>query len=98
MSKNGNNVKSANAAALFISLFALQLTPAVAQFTGAGTQATSWVVQLITPFIPLAVAVVGIFALAGRVNWGWFVAGLVGTALFFGRDQVVSMARGWLGA
>jgi type IV secretory pathway VirB2 component (pilin) len=98
MSNNGSNVNRAIAAALFVSLFALQLTPAVAQFTGAGTQATSWVVQLFTPLVPLAVAVVGIMALAGRVNWGWFVAGLVGTALFFGRDQVVSMFRGWLGA
>lgn len=79
-------------------MLALQATPALAQFTGAGTQATNWFVQLVTPLVPLAVAAVGILCLTGRVNWGWFVGGLVGTALFFGRDQVVSMFRGWLGA
>lgn len=86
------------ALALCAGLFAVQAVPAFAQFTGAGTQATNWVVQLLTPLVPLAVAVVGILCLTGRINWGWFVGGLVGTALFFGRDQVVSMFRGWLGA
>ena len=83
---------------LLAALFALQTAPAFAQFTGAGTQATSWVVQLLTPLFPLAVAVVGILCLTGRVNWAWFVAGVCGCALFFGRDQVVSMFRGWVGA
>jgi type IV secretory pathway VirB2 component (pilin) len=84
--------------ALCAGLLAVQAVPAFAQFTGAGTQATNWVVQLLTPLVPLAVAAVGIMCLTGRVNWGWFVGGLLGTALFFGRDQVVSMFRGWLGA
>lgn len=79
-------------------LLAVHAVPAFAQFTGAGTQATNWFVQLLTPLVPLAVAVVGILCLTGRVNWAWFLAGLVGVALFFGRDQVVSMFRGWLGA
>jgi len=83
---------------LYAGLLAVQATPAFAQFTGAGTQATNWVVQLLTPVVPLAVAVVGVLCLTGRVNWGWFMAGLIGVALFFGRDQVVSMFRGWLGA
>lgn len=76
----------------------LQMSPAFAQFTGVGQQATSWVVQLLTPLVPLAVGVVGILCFTGRVNWAWFFAALCGTALFFGRDQVVSMFRGWVGA
>jgi type IV secretion system protein VirB2 len=83
---------------LCAGLLAVQTAPAFAQFTGAGTQATNWVVQLLTPIVPLAVAVVGVICLTGRVNWGWFAAGLIGVALFFGRDQVVSLFRGWLGA
>lgn len=83
---------------LLIGLCAVQMSPALAQFTGAGTQATSWVVQLLTPLVPLAVAVVGILCLTGRVNWGWFLAGIIGVALFFGRDQVVSLFRSWVGA
>jgi type IV secretory pathway VirB2 component (pilin) len=93
-----NSTQRALTFALYASLLALQVSPAFAQFTGAGTQATNWFVQLITPIVPLAVAAVGILCFTGRVNWGWFVGGLLGTALFFGRDQVVSMFRGWLGA
>lgn len=83
--------------ALCAGLFAIQTGPAFAQFTGAATQATNWFVQLLTPVFPLAVAAVGILCLTGRVNWWWFVAGLTGIALFFGRDQIVSMFRGWFG-
>lgn len=91
------NVNRAVCFALIAALCAMQAAPAFAQFTGAGTQATNWVVQILTPIIPLAVAVVGILAWTGRVNWGWFVGAIVGTALFFGRDQVVTMFRGWTG-
>jgi len=83
---------------LLVGLCVLQASPAFAQFTGTGTQATNWVVELLTPIIPLAVAVIGILAWTGRVNWGWFIGAIVGTMLFFGRDQVVSMLRGWTGA
>lgn len=92
-----SNVNRAVCFALIAALYAMQATPAFAQFTGAGTQATNWVVQILTPIIPLAVAVVGVLAWTGRVNWGWFVGAIVGTALFFGRDQVVTMFRGWTG-
>jgi len=85
-------------AAVLAGLCVLQVSPAFAQFTGTGTQATNWVVELLTPIIPLAVAVIGILAWTGRVNWAWFVGAIVGTILFFGRDQVVSMLRGWTGA
>jgi len=85
-------------AAVLAGLCVVQASPAFAQFTGTGTQATNWVVELLTPIIPLAVAVIGILAWTGRVNWSWFVGAIVGTILFFGRDQVVSMLRSWTGA
>jgi len=91
------NVNRAACVVLLAGLCVLQASPAFAQFTGTGTQATNWVVQLLTPIIPLAVAVVGILAWTGRVNWAWFLGAVVGTALFFGRDQVVTMFRGWTG-
>lgn len=83
--------------ALFAVLFSLQVSPAFAQFTGAGSQATNWFVQLVTPLVPLACAAVGVACFTGKVNWFWFMAALCGTALFFGRNQVVSLFRGWLG-
>jgi hypothetical protein len=92
---NTTAIRTANFV-LFFVLWSLQASPALAQFTGAGSQATNWFVQLISPLIPLACAAVGIACFTGKVNWGWFMAALCGTALFFGRDQVVSMFRGWL--
>lgn len=92
------NTNRALTAAMLAGLCALQMSSAFAQFTGTGTQATNWVVELLTPIVPLAVAVIGILAWTGRVNWGWFIGAIVGTILFFGRDQVVSMLRGWTGA
>jgi type IV secretory pathway VirB2 component (pilin) len=82
---------------LCAGLLALQVSPAWAQFTGAGTQATNWLVQLITPLIPIGCIVVAVTCMIGRINWMWFGAALLGTALFFGRDQVISMFRSWTG-
>ena len=83
---------------LLTGVLASQASPAFAQFTGTGTAATNWVVQIVQPLIALAVAVVGVLCLTGRVNWPWFLAAIIGVALFFGRDQVVSLIRGWVGA
>lgn len=82
---------------MFAGILALQVSPAFAQFTGAGSQATNWVVQLFTPLLPLACAIFAIACLTGRVNWGWFIGALIGTCIFFGRDQVVTMFRTWFG-
>lgn len=83
---------------LNVGVLALQAAPAFAQFTGTGSQATNWVVQLLTPLIPLACIAVAVGCYIGKINWGWFCGAVVGTALFFGRDQVVSLFRGWVGA
>ncbi len=83
---------------LCFTALALQAFPVYAQFTGTGAQATSWVVQLLTPFIPLTCVGVAIACFIGKINWSWFAGAIVGTALFFGRDQVVSLFRGWVGA
>lgn len=82
---------------LLAGTLALQATPAFAQFTQAGTQATSFVVQLLTPLAGLGVIAVAIGCFTGRVPWGWFIGVVLGIALFFGRDQVISLVRGWFG-
>lgn len=93
-----SNTKRFTTLILCAVMLALQASPAWAQFTGAGTQATNWAVQLLTPLIPLGCIVVAIGCFVGRINWMWFGGALLGTALFFGRDQVISMFRGWVGA
>lgn len=83
--------------ALLAILCSLQASPAFAQFTGTGQQATNWVVQLLTPLLPLACVVVAVSCFMGKINWLWFGGALLGTALFFGRDQVVSLFRSFVG-
>lgn len=92
MNRNPNRI---TAYVLMAGLLALQMSPALAQFTQAGTQGTNWVVQVLTPVISLAVGVVGILCLTGRIPWGWFLGAVIGIGLFFGRDQIVSLVRGW---
>lgn len=82
--------------AVLAAMVVLQASPAFAQFTQAGAQATNWVVQMVTPLAGLAVCVVGVLCLTGRVAWPWFVGGVIGIGLIFGRDQVVQMFRSWL--
>lgn len=91
------SITFAEAMTALIALLILPIFPAFAQFTGGGAQATNWVVELMTPIIPLGCVVVALLAFAGRINWLWFASACVGTILFFGRDQVVSMIRGWFG-
>lgn len=95
---NTTTVSRAVTFMLCVGVLALQAAPAFAQFTGTGSQATSWVVQLLTPLIPLGCVGVALACFMGKINWPWFGAAVVGTALFFGRDQVVTMFRGWVGA
>lgn len=83
---------------LLTVFLALQVEPAFAQFTGAGTSATAWFIQLATPIVSLIVAIIGLAALSKNMHWGWGVFAVVGIIIFFGRDQVVTMVRGWAGA
>jgi type IV secretion system protein VirB2 len=92
---------SHNRAVTFVLLagwLALQATPALAQFTGAGTAATNWFVQLVTPIVSLIVGIMFLAALTKHLNWGWVVLAIIGIIGFFGRDQIVTMVRGWGGA
>jgi type IV secretion system protein VirB2 len=93
-----NNAQRVLTLVICAGLLVMQASPAWAQFTETGTQATNWIVQLLTPLVPLCCIGIAIGCFVGKVNWAWFVGALIGTALFFGRDQVVSMFRGWVGA
>ncbi|KQZ34941.1 TrbC/VirB2 family protein [Massilia sp. Root1485] len=66
-------------------------------FANSGTTLKADLVQTLTPFAGIAVLVVGVFCLMGRVNWGWFVGGLVGIAMMFGSDPIVAWFRTLMG-
>ncbi|MCS0585429.1 TrbC/VirB2 family protein [Massilia pinisoli] len=81
--------------------FACGLLPALAfaapPFANSGTQLKADIVQTLTPFAGFAVFVVGVLCLMGRVNWGWFVGGVIGVIMMFGNDQIVAWIRAFTG-
>jgi len=74
-----------------------ELAAAAPPFANSGSTLKTDLVQTLTPFAGIAVLVVGVLCLMGRVNWGWFVGGLVGIAMMFGSDQIVTWFRTLMG-
>jgi len=64
--------------------------------TGADSLVTN-LVALATPVAVLAVMVLAIVAMTGRISWGWPVGALVGIGVIFGAQQIVTWARGVFG-
>ena len=64
--------------------------------TGADSLVTN-LVALATPVAVLAVMVLAIVAMSGRISWGWPIGALVGIGVIFGAQQIVTWARGIFG-
>ncbi|MFL6602865.1 MAG: TrbC/VirB2 family protein [Steroidobacteraceae bacterium] len=100
-----HTVKRARAAQSFhhtIAFTAVATLPqlALAQASPFQTGADSLVTNLIalaTPVAVLAVMVLAIVAMTGRISWGWPVGALVGIGVIFGAPQIVTWARGVFG-
>jgi type IV secretion system protein VirB2 len=86
---------------LLVAVLACGLAPELAlaapPFANSGTQLKTDLIQTLTPFAGIAVLVVGVFCLMGRVNWSWFIGGLIGVAMMFGSDQIVAWFRTLMG-
>lgn len=83
--------------ALRISIGTLALSASVARAqspfqTGADNLVTDFV-ALATPFAILAIMVLAIVALAGRISWAWPIGALVGIGVLFGAPQIVDWVR-----
>ena len=61
--------------------------------TGADSLVTN-LIALATPIAILAVMVLAIVAMTGRISWGWPIGALVGIGVIFGAPQLVQWARG----
>ena len=64
--------------------------------TGADNLVTN-LISLATPVAVLAVMVLAIVAMTGRISWGWPIGALVGIGIVFGAPQIVTWARGVFG-
>lgn len=64
--------------------------------TGADSMVTN-LIALATPVAILAIMVLAIVAMTGRISWGWPIGALVGIGVIFGAPQIVAWARGVFG-
>jgi len=49
-------------------------------------------IALATPVAVLAVMVLAVVAMTGRISWGWRIGALVGIGVIFGAPQIVPWA------
>ncbi len=75
------------------SLAAAQTSPFQ---TGAESLVTNFT-NIATPFAVLAVMVLAVVAMTGRISWGWPIGAIVGIGLIFGAPTIVTWARGLFG-
>jgi type IV secretion system protein VirB2 len=52
---------------------------------------------ILTPIAVIAVMALGVAAWANKISWGWAVSAMIGIALVFGGQQIVTWVRGLFG-
>ena len=79
-----------------VTLPQLALAQASPFQTGAESLVTN-LTAIATPVAALAVMVLAVVAMTGRISWGWPIGALVGIGVIFGAPQIVTWARGVFG-
>lgn len=64
--------------------------------TGAESLVTNFT-AIATPFAVLAIMVLAIVAMTGRISWAWPIGALVGIGVIFGAPTIVTWVRGLFG-
>lgn len=64
--------------------------------TGANSLVT-WGLTIATPIAILIVIVTGAAAAIGKMSWGWVFGGIIGIAVIFGSEQIVTWIRDLFG-
>ena len=84
-----------------VSLMALLPELAVAQasspfLTGANALQSN-IITWLTPVAIILIMVLGGMAMANRMSWGWCITAILGIAIAFGAQQIVTWVRGMFG-
>jgi type IV secretion system protein VirB2 len=66
-------------------------------FTTGATAASTNLLAILTPIAVVAVMALGAAAWFNKISWGWAIAAMVGVALVFGSQQIVTWIRGMFG-
>jgi type IV secretion system protein VirB2 len=71
-------------------LAAAQASPFMTGATALQTNILAW----LTPIAVILIMVLGGMAMANRISWGWCIAAVLGIAISFGAQQIVTWVRG----
>ena len=85
-------VLDALVAAMAFALPQLALAQANPFQTGADSLVTNFT-AIATPFAIIAVMVLAVVAMTGRISWGWPIGVLVGIGVIFGAPNIVGWAK-----
>jgi len=75
---------------LSVPHLALAQSPFMTGATALQTQILQW----LTPVAIILVMVLGGMAMANRMSWGWCIGAILGIAISFGADQIVTWVKG----
>lgn len=64
--------------------------------TGAESLVTNFT-AIATPFAVLAIMVLAVVAMTGRISWAWPIGAVVGIGVIFGAPTIVTWVRGLFG-
>ncbi|EAB4047392.1 transposase [Salmonella enterica] len=85
------------ACTLALLAFVPGLSFADSPFSNVTNNGSSDILNIVTPIVAIAVMVVGLACLFGRISWWWFVGVVIGVICVYGKDQIVSWIRGLAG-
>lgn len=86
------NIGQVLGGALVLALPQLAFAQANPFQTGADSLVTN-ITSIATPVAIIAVMVLAIVAMTGRISWGWPIGVLVGIGVIFGAPTIVAWAR-----
>lgn len=89
----GNTLKLVACSAVPALAFAQAANPFQ---TGAESLVTNFT-AIATPFAVLAIMVLAVVAMTGRISWAWPIGAVVGIGVIFGAPTIVTWVRGLFG-
>jgi type IV secretion system protein VirB2 len=85
------------AGCLFAALIPEWVFAGASPFTTGATAASTNLLAILTPIAVVAVMALGAAAWFNKISWAWAIAAMVGVALVFGSQQIVTWIRGMFG-
>jgi type IV secretory pathway VirB2 component (pilin) len=78
---------------MIVAVPSLALAQDTSPFLTGFNSIQTTLLQWLTPIAIIAIMVLGAFALANRISWGWVGGAVLGIVIAFGAPQIVTWVR-----